>query len=100
MAATHYQCYNFTVINEIDSCLDTFLGDGFTENIVERRPEMERWTLEWNLCQFDYILLSRALARTNVQAVPDIVRRGQHLHTIFLRVAEGETLSARRLGSA
>ena len=47
-------------------CLPT----AFAENIVERRPELDRWTLyhtrgpqERHLCQLDYILLSPALAR-------------------------------------
>jgi len=82
--------YNFQVANETLSCLDFLLGDGFAENIVERRPEMDRWTLyhtrgpdERHLCQLDYILLSPTLARENEEAVPDIVRGGQPWRTIF-----------------
>ncbi|MGF7004910.1 putative extracellular nuclease [Aminobacter sp. BE110] len=85
-----FQGYSFTPVEETASCLDVFLGDGFAENLVERRPEMDRWTLyhtrgpqERHLCQLDYILASPSLARTNSQAVPDIVRRGQPWRTIF-----------------
>jgi exonuclease III len=82
--------YRFTVANEARSCLDVLLADGFCENVVERRPEMDRWTLyhtrgpqERHLCQLDYILLSPALAARNAQAVPDIVRNGQPYRTPF-----------------
>ncbi|MCA0275236.1 MAG: endonuclease/exonuclease/phosphatase family protein [Proteobacteria bacterium] len=85
-----YQGYSFTPVNETGSCLDVLLADGFAENVVERLPEMERWTLyhtrgpqERHLCQLDYILLSPSLARTNAQARPDIVRRGQPWRTVF-----------------
>ncbi|MEO5322455.1 endonuclease/exonuclease/phosphatase family protein [Mesorhizobium sp. CC13] len=85
-----FQGYNFTPVEETASCLDVFLGDGFAENLVERRPDMDRWTLyhtrgpqERHLCQLDYILASPSLARMNSQAVPDIVRRGQPWRTIF-----------------
>jgi len=82
--------YDFTVVDETVSCLNVLLGDGFAENVVERRPELDRWTLyhtrgpdERHLCQLDYILVSPALARENAGAVPDIVRRGQPWRTIF-----------------
>lgn len=82
--------YRFAVVDEAQSSLDVLLGDGFCENVVERRPEMDRWTLyhtrgpeERHLCQLDYILLSPALARQNEGAVPDIVRGGQPWRTIF-----------------
>lgn len=85
-----FEGYSFTPAEETASCVDVFLGDGFAENLVERRPEMDRWTLyhtrgpqERHLCQLDYILASPSLARTNSQAVPDIVRRGQPWRTIF-----------------
>lgn len=81
--------YDFTVVDEPGSCLDVLLGDGFAENIVERRPPLERWTLyhtrgpdERHLCQLDYILLSPALARLNGSVVPDIIRGGQPFRTI------------------
>lgn len=82
--------YRFTVVDETTSSLDVLLADGFCENVVERRPEMDRWTLyhtrgpeERHLCQLDYILVSPALARQNEGAVPDIVRSGQPWRTIF-----------------
>lgn len=82
--------YAFTPTAEPASCLDVLLADGFAANVVERRPEMERWTLyhtrgpkERHLCQLDYILLSPALAEANARAVPDIVRRGQPWRTPF-----------------
>jgi predicted extracellular nuclease len=82
--------HTFTPTSEAVSCLDVLLGDGFAVNVVERRPELERWTLyhtrgpkERHLCQLDYILLSPALANENSKAVPDIIRRGQPWRTIF-----------------
>ncbi len=81
--------YRFEVIDESVSCLDVLLAGGFCENVVERRPELDRWTLyhtrgpqERHLCQLDYILLSPALAARNA-AVPDIVRAGQPWRTPF-----------------
>ena len=85
-----YSGYRFAVADEESSCLDTLVADGFCENVVERRPEADRWTLyhtrgpqERHLCQLDYILLSPALARRNANAVPDIVRNGQPWRTPF-----------------
>ncbi len=82
--------YSLNVVEEAVSSVDILLADGFCENIVERRPELDRWTLyhtrgpqERHLCQLDYILLSPALARHNARAVPDIVRGGQPFRTIF-----------------
>ncbi|WP_442583201.1 endonuclease/exonuclease/phosphatase family protein [Mesorhizobium sp. ASY16-5R] len=82
--------YDFSVVDEQGSALDILIGDGFAENIVERRPELERWTLyhtrgpqERHLCQLDYLLLSPALAKRNSTAVPDIIRGGQPWRTIF-----------------
>lgn len=82
--------YRFEVADEDRSCLDVLLAGGFCENVVERRPEMDRWTLyhtrgpqERHLCQLDYILLSPALASRNEAAVPDIVRNGQPWRTPF-----------------
>ncbi|MBS3650596.1 endonuclease/exonuclease/phosphatase family protein [Pseudaminobacter sp. 19-2017] len=82
--------YTFTVVNESESALDPLLADGFAENLVERLPKIERWTLyhtrgpqERHLCQLDYILVSPALARRNSTAVPDIIRAGQPWRTIF-----------------
>jgi len=82
--------YTFTPVDEEQSALDAFLDDGFAVNVVERRPELDRWTLyhtrgpqERHLCQLDYILLSPALAERNALSVPDIVRNGQPWRTIF-----------------
>lgn len=82
--------YDFSVVDEQGSALDILLADGFAENIVERRPELERWTLyhtrgpqERHLCQLDYLLLSPSLAKRNSTAVPDIIRGGQPWRTIF-----------------
>ena len=82
--------YRFEVADEPLSCLDTLLAGDFCENVVERRPEMDRWTLyhtrgpqERHLCQLDYILLSRRMASRNATAVPDIVRGGQPWRTLF-----------------
>ena len=82
--------YTFTPTDETNSSLDALLADGFAVNVVERRPELERWTLyhtrgpkERHLCQLDYILLSPALAKENGKVIPDIIRRGQPWRTIF-----------------
>jgi predicted extracellular nuclease len=82
--------FRFEPVKEELSALDVLLADGFCENVVERRPELDRWTLyhtrgpqERHLCQLDYILLSPALARRNMRAVPDIIRRGQPHRTPF-----------------
>jgi len=65
-------------------------ADGFSENVVARRPEMDRWTLyhtrgpqERHLCQLDYLLASPALTRSGRDRVPDIVRAGQPWRTLF-----------------
>ncbi|MGH6860448.1 MAG: endonuclease/exonuclease/phosphatase family protein [Phyllobacterium sp.] len=82
--------HTFQPVGEPSSCLEVLLEGGFCENLVERRPVMDRWTLyhtrgpqERHLCQLDYILASPALARGNGDAVPDIVREGQPFRTIF-----------------
>lgn len=81
--------FHFEPVVETNTCLNVFLSDGFAENIVERRPEMDRWTLyhtrgpqERHLCQLDYILLSKGLAARNA-AIPDIVRNGQPWRTPY-----------------
>ena len=81
--------YSFDVVDEVaTSSVDVLTEGGFCENVVERRPVEDRWTLyhtrgpqERHLCQLDYILLSPALARSNAGAMPDIVRRGQPWRT-------------------
>ena len=85
-----HEGYAFEPVREDVSCLDVLTAGGFCENVVERRSAMERWTLyhtrgpaERHLCQLDYILLSRGLARRNAEAVPEIVRAGQPFRTPF-----------------
>ena len=82
--------YEFEPVKEEMSSLDLLLANGFAENIVSRKPELDRWTLfhtrgpdERHLCQLDYLLLSPALAERNSQAVPDIIRNGQPWRAIF-----------------
>ncbi|MCR4268046.1 endonuclease/exonuclease/phosphatase family protein [Nitratireductor sp. ZSWI3] len=85
-----HEGYRFTPAQETVSCIDVLTEGGFCENVVERRPEMDRWTLyhtrgpeERHLCQLDYLLLSASLARRNARAVPEIIRAGQPWRTIF-----------------
>ncbi|TPN81517.1 endonuclease [Mesorhizobium sp. CU2] len=82
--------YRFEVVDEAQSSINVLTAGGFCENVVERRPEMDRWSFyhtrgpeERHLCQLDYILLSKGLAAKNATAVPDIIRNGQPWRTIF-----------------
>lgn len=82
--------YGFEPVREVESALEVFSRDGFAENVMLRRPELDRWTLfhsrgpeERHLCQLDYIWLSPALAARNPQAVPEIIRAGQPFRTVF-----------------
>ncbi len=82
--------HRFDHVREATSALDVFSADGFAVNPVERRPELDRWTLyhargpqEQHLCQLDYIWLSPALAARNATTVPEIVRGGQPYRTPF-----------------
>ena len=82
--------YTFAPVEEAQSSVDVLLDGGFCENLVARRPAIDRWTLyhtrgpqERHLCQLDYLLASPALAKANAAAVPDIVRRGQPWRTPF-----------------
>ncbi|WP_275783346.1 endonuclease/exonuclease/phosphatase family protein [Pararhizobium gei] len=82
--------YSFVPRQESASALDIFSHDGFVENVVRRRPELDRWTLfhsrgpqERHLCQLDYIWLSKALAQRNPSSVPEIIRAGQPYRTLF-----------------
>lgn len=82
--------YRFTPMQEAVSSLDTLTEGDFCENVTERLPPEERWTLyhtrgpqERHLCQLDYLLLSRRLAQHNGTAMPDIIRKGQPYRTIF-----------------
>lgn len=80
----------FDPVVEAQSSVNVLLEGGFAENVVERRAELDRWTLyhtrgpqERHLCQLDYILLSPALAQRNAKAIPDIERGGQPWRTPF-----------------
>jgi predicted extracellular nuclease len=82
--------FTFSPQLEQHSAIDVFTSDGFAENVMRRRPEMDRWTLfhtrgpeEQHLCQLDYLLLSPSLAKQNAGSSPDIVRAGQPYRTIF-----------------
>lgn len=90
ISGDQHEGFNFEPVQEAGSCLDILTADGFSENVVQRRPEIDRWTLyhtrgpaERHLCQLDYILLSRSLARSNSNAVPEIIRAGQPFRTPF-----------------
>jgi endonuclease/exonuclease/phosphatase family metal-dependent hydrolase len=90
IAGSEYEGYRFQPAQEEVSCVNVFTQDGFGENVVERRPEIDRWTLyhtrgpqERHLCQLDYIILSRRLAASSTKLVPDIMRRGQPWRTPF-----------------
>ena len=81
---------SFEPVADATSCINVLTEGGFSENLVERRPELDRWTLyhtrgpeERHLCQLDYILASRALAARNTKAVPQIIRNGQPFRTPF-----------------
>jgi endonuclease/exonuclease/phosphatase family metal-dependent hydrolase len=91
------QGYRFVPRSEAVSALDVFSRDGFAENAMRRRPELDRWTLfhsrgpeERHLCQLDYIWLSPALAKRNPASVPEIIRAGQPYRTIFPQGQEVE----------
>lgn len=80
----------FIPVSEAGTSVDLLTQDGFCENIVERLPRSERWTLyhtrgpqERHLCQLDYILLSRHAANRNAGALPTIIRNGQPWRTPF-----------------
>lgn len=87
----------FTPVMEEESGIEPLLAKGFSVNLVERRPPLDRWTLfhsrgpqEQHLCQLDYILVSPALAEANPKAVPDIIRHGQPWRTPFPPGQEAE----------
>lgn len=82
--------FTFAPAIEEQSSIDILTAGDFCVNLVERRPQHDRWTLyhtrgpaERHLCQLDYILASKALARHNNLAVPEIVRAGQPFRTPF-----------------
>lgn len=87
---SEHEGFRFQPAQEQTSSLEVFLQDGFAENVVERRPALDRWTLyhtrgpkERHLCQLDYILLSKRLAQASSGMTPDIIRRGQPWRTPF-----------------
>jgi len=87
---SEHEGFRFQPTTEDTSCVNVFTHDGFGENVVERRPELDRWTLyhtrgpqERHLCQLDYVILSRRLAEASAGLTPDIVRRGQPWRTPF-----------------
>lgn len=89
--------YTFYAENESPSALDVFLSDGFTENVMNRRDELDRWTTYHTrgpkvqqLCQLDYILLSPALAKASQKEVPEVIRAGQPHRTVFPKGQEVE----------
>jgi predicted extracellular nuclease len=82
--------YRFTPAKENSAGFDTLIANGFSRNLMERRPEMDRWTLfhsrgplDQHLCQLDYLLASPSLADKNPGAVPQIIRNGQPFRTPF-----------------
>lgn len=82
--------HHFEIRHETESSLNALTAGGFCENIAERLPPEERWTLfhtrgpsERHLCQLDYLLPSQRLAARNANAKPDIIRNGQPWRTIF-----------------
>tara|TARA_R110002020_G_scaffold48286_1_gene137613 strand:- start:12018 stop:13124 length:1107 start_codon:yes stop_codon:yes gene_type:complete len=82
--------YQFTPEDAEDGAVRVLTADGFAENVVMRRPVMDRWTLyhtrgpqERHLCQLDYLLASPAMTRTSRDRLPDIIRAGQPWRTLF-----------------
>lgn len=84
---------NFAICEETPSGLDPLFRDGFSVNLMDRRPAHNRWTFYHasgpvsalskpfdrevrHLVQLDYLLASPSLAEKNAAAVPDIIREG------------------------
>lgn len=76
---------NFAVLGDFNDtpdaeCLKPLLDGKLVENVVSRLPKNEQWTHYWSskreTNQFDYILLSKALAKKNSKILPKIERRG------------------------
>jgi len=67
--------------HESQSGIRALLQSGQMENVIERLPAAERWTHYYtgdkSYNQLDYILVSKALAQRNPNALPVIERRGQ-----------------------
>ncbi|MCJ8518343.1 putative extracellular nuclease [Pseudorhizobium tarimense] len=90
VSGTRRSGHSFDYESEEESALNVFSGDGFAENVVQRRDAMDRWTLyhsrgpqEQHLCQLDYVWLSPALASRNAKMIPEIIRNGQPCRTPF-----------------
>lgn len=82
--------YRFTPSADEGGTVNILTAGGFTENVVQRRDALDRWTLyhtrgpqERHLCQLDYLLPSRALLRGNAGRTPEIIRAGQPWRTLF-----------------
>jgi predicted extracellular nuclease len=82
--------FTFSHVVEPGSVVDVFAAGGFAENVVARRPELDRWThfhqrgpSERHLSQLDYIWISPHLAASNRSTMPEIIRAGQPYRTIF-----------------
>jgi len=82
--------YDFTPTPAEAGAVEALTDGGFTENVVRRRHDLDRWTLyhtrgpqERHLCQLDYLLASPALTRTSRDRLPDIIRAGQPWRTPF-----------------
>ncbi|PCI05436.1 MAG: endonuclease [Hyphomicrobiales bacterium] len=85
---------DFLLLGEETSGFDPLIEQGFSQNLVARRPVDNQWTLYYSrepseavdvrhLVQLDYILASPILAETNRRAILDIIRNGQPFRTIF-----------------
>lgn len=85
---------DFQLLGEKTSGFDPLTEQGFSQNLVARRPDDDQWTLYYSrepieaadvrhLVQLDYILASPCLAQANQLAIPDIIRNGQPFRTIF-----------------
>ena len=82
--------FQFAHESEGNCGFDPLIENGFSENLVERREQMDQWTLyhsrgleEQHLCQLDYLLTSPSLVKNNPKAVPEIIRAGQPYRTPF-----------------
>jgi len=92
--------YGFEWIEEETHGSEPLISDHFAANLVNRRPQNDRWTLFYangrsasarhpqerptrHLVQLDYLLASPRLASGNANAVPEIIRNGQPYRTVF-----------------
>jgi endonuclease/exonuclease/phosphatase family metal-dependent hydrolase len=76
---------SFVVVGDFNDtpdaeCLQPLLGKPWLENVVARLPREEQWTHYYDrkkeTSHLDFILLSKALAEKNRDALPTIERRG------------------------